>query len=226
MDILKNLTCNLHKDKYYYYNNSMFRLDYLKDNCQWYLYDYNEKTYNTVFDIQDFISKNKKILEDSKLMVEKTERCIERLIKILGECTFCTTFAVGWNICNSKIKLKIIIEKFGNIHNIQYTQDKSYIYKDISSDELEKFINSNIDDILYKDPINLNKNPIDKNLINDNDKTNEKLDKKNVVDINHLKQKLFIKLPKSKKISYQSCLPYDENKQKLEKIYGINLDLN
>lgn len=224
MDILKNLTCNLQKDKYYYYNNGMFRLEYIENNSQWYLYDYKEKTYNTVFDIENFINTNKDILKDSKLVVEKTEKYIERLIKILGEFTFCTSFTVGWNICNSKIKLKIVIDKFGDIHNIKYTHDKTYISKDISSDELENFINSNIDNILYKDPINPNKNAINKNVINEDNKINENIDKK--VDIDKLKKKLFIKLSKSKKMSYQSCLPYDENKIKLEKIYGIKLDLD
>lgn len=225
MDVLKNLTSNLQKDKYYYYNNSIFRLEYSKN--KWYLYSYKEKTYNTIFNIENFISTNKNILEESKLVLEKTEKYIEKLINTFGEFTFCTIFTVGWNICNSKIKLKIVIDKFGDTHQLQYTQDKTYIYKDVSSDELDKFINSNIDNILYKDTINLNIKIVNKNnKANENDKTNEILDKKNVVNINHLKQKLFIKLPKFKKISYQSCLPYDENKQKLEKIYGINLDLD
>lgn len=225
MDILKNLTFDLQKNKYYYYNNGMFRLEYNKNT--WYLYSYKEKTYNTIFDIENFINTNKNILEESKLVLEKKEKYIEKLIKILGEFTFCTIFTVGWNICNSKIKLKIVIDKFVDTHQLQYTQDKTYIYKDVSSDDLDKFINSNIDNILYKDPINLNVKVINLNdPINLNDKTNENVNKKNIVDINQLKKKIFIKLPKSKKISYQSCLPYDENKQKLEKIYGIKLDLN
>jgi hypothetical protein len=227
MEFLKTSNYNLLKDRYYYYNNGIFRLEYNKN--QWYLYNYNKKTYDTVGDIQTFIDTNKNILEQSKLMEDKIEHFVERLNQILGEVTFCTTFIFGWNICNSKIKLKIIIDKFSDIDSksitVQYTHNNTYIHNNISCEELEKFVNNNIDDILHKDPINI-KN-VDNNLNKDlNKDLNDNINNvKSKVDINILKKKLFIKLSKAKKISYQSCLPYDEDKQKLEKLYGIDLDL-
>jgi hypothetical protein len=152
---------------------------------------------------------------------------------MIGEFTFCTKFIIGWNICNSKIKLKFTIDKFSNIDDktikIQHTYNNNI--SNISGEELIKFVTDNIDMILYKDPIEnelqlnemkLNKLKLNDLEVNDNNYDDIKLNK---VNIDEIKQTLFIKLTKARKISYQSCLPYDDNKKKLEKIYGVNLDL-
>ena len=227
MEFLKTLNF-IDKDKYYYYDNGIFRLEYYCN--KWYLYDNNNKKSNIIYNIEDFINTNKYKLEKSKLMVEKNDEFIEKLIKMIGEFTFCTKFMIGWNICNSKIKLKITIDKFSNIDDktikIQHTYNNN-----ISGEELIKFVTDNIDMILYKDPIEnelqLNEMKLNKLKLNDLEVNDNNCDdiKLNKVNIDEIKQTLFIKLTKARKISYQSCLPYDDNKKKLEKLYGVNLDL-
>ena len=231
MEFLKTLNF-IDKDKYYYYyDNGIFRLEYYCN--KWYLYDNNNKKSNIIYNIEDFINTNKYKLEKSKLMVEKNDEFVEKLIKMIGEFTFCTKFIIGWNICNSKIKLKFTIDKFSNIDDktikIQHTYNNNI--SNISGEELIKFVTDNIDMILYKDPIEnelqlnemkLNKLKLNDLEVNDNNYDDIKLNK---VNIDEIKQTLFIKLTKARKISYQSCLPYDDNKKKLEKIYGVNLDL-
>ena len=232
MEFLKTLNF-IDKDKYYYYyDNGIFRLEYYCN--KWYLYDNNNKKSNIIYNIEDFINTNKYKLEKSKLMVEKNDEFIEKLIKMIGEFTFCTKFMIGWNICNSKIKLKITIDKFSNIDDktikIQHTYNNN-ISNNISGEELIKFVTDNIDMILYKDPIEnelqlnemkLNKLKLNYFEVNDNNYDDIKLNK---VNIDEIKKTLFIKLTKARKISYQSCLPYDDNKKKLEKLYGVDLDL-
>ena len=51
------------------------------------------------------------------------------------------------------------------------------------------------------------------------------LNTKPKLTVDEIKKKIFIKLSKARKIYYQSCLPYDDNKIKLEKLYGMTLDL-
>jgi|UniRef100_A0A6C0AM47 hypothetical protein len=232
MEFLKTLNF-IDKDKYYYYyDNGIFRLEYYCN--KWYLYDNNNKKSDIIYNIEDFINTNKYKLEKSKLMVEKNDEFIEKLIKMIGEFTFCTKFMIGWNICNSKIKLKITIDKFSNIDDktikIQHTYNNN-ISNNISGEELIKFVTDNIDMILYKDPIEnelqlnemkLNKLKLNYFEVNDNNYDDIKLNK---VNIDEIKKTLFIKLTKARKISYQSCLPYDDNKKKLEKLYGVDLDL-
>ena len=232
MEFLKTLNF-IDKDKYYYYyDNGIFRLEYYCN--KWYLYDNNNKKSDIIYNIEDFINTNKYKLEKSKLMVEKNDEFIEKLIKMIGEFTFCTKFMIGWNICNSKIKLKITIDKFSNIDDktikIQHTYNNN-ISNNISGEELVKFVTDNIDMILYKDPIEnelqlnemkLNKLKLNYFEVNDNNYDDIKLNK---VNIDEIKKTLFIKLTKARKISYQSCLPYDDNKKKLEKLYGVDLDL-
>ena len=227
MEFLKTLNF-IDKDKYYYYDNGIFRLEYYCN--KWYLYDNNNKKSNIIYNIEDFINTNKYKLEKSKLMVEKNDEFVEKLIKMIGEFTFCTKFIIGWNICNSKIKLKITIDKFSNINDktikIQHTNNNN-----ISGEELIKFVTDNIDMILYKDPIEnelqLNEMKLNKLKLNDLEVNDNNCDdiKLNKVNIDEIKQTLFIKLTKARKIYYQSCLPYDDNKKKLEKLYGVNLDL-
>jgi hypothetical protein len=153
---------------------------------------------------------------------------------MIGEFTFCTKFMIGWNICNSKIKLKITIDKFSNIDDktikIQHTYNNN-ISNNISGEELVKFVTDNIDMILYKDPIEnelnlneLNLNELNLNELNLNELNLNELNLKEI-NIDEIKKTLFIKLTKARKISYQSCLPYDDNKKKLEKLYGVDLDL-
>ena len=230
MEFLKTLNF-IDKDKYYYYyDNGIFCLEY--NSNKWYLY--NNKKSDIIYNIEDFINTNKYKLEKSKLMVEKNDEFIEKLIKMIGEFTFCTKVMIGWNICNSKIKLKITIDKFSNIDDktikIQHTYNNN-ISNNISGEELIKFVTDNIDMILYKDPIEnelqlnemkLNKLKLNYFEVNDNNYDDIKLNK---VNIDEIKKTLFIKLTKARKISYQSCLPYDDNKKKLEKLYGVDLDL-
>ena len=232
MEFLKTLNF-IDKDKYYYYyDNGIFRLEYYCN--KWYLYDNNNKKSDIIYNIEDFINTNKYKLEKSKLMVEKNDEFVEKLIKMIGEFTFCTKFMIGWNICNSKIKLKITIDKFSNIDDktikIQHTYNNN-ISNNISGEELIKFVTDNIDMVLYKDPIEnelqlnemkLNKLKLNDLEVNDNNYDDIKLNK---VNIDEIKKTLFIKLTKARKISYQSCLPYDDNKKKLEKLYGVDLDL-
>ena len=232
MEFLKTLNF-IDKDKYYYYyDNGIFRLEYYCN--KWYLYDNNNKKSDIIYNIEDFINTNKYKLEKSKLIVEKNDEFVEKLIKMIGEFTFCTKFIIGWNICNSKIKLKITIDKFSNIDDktikIQHTYNNN-ISNNISGEELIKFVTDNIDMVLYKDPIEnelqlnemkLNKLKLNDLEVNDNNYDDIKLNK---VNIDEIKQTLFIKLTKARKIYYQSCLPYDDNKKKLEKLYGVNLDL-
>jgi hypothetical protein len=242
MDFLKTLNFTDTCKYYYYYDNCIFCLEYRYN--KWYLYNINKKKSDIIYNIEDFINTNKYKLERSNLMVENNDEFVKKLIKIIGEFTFCTKFILGWNICNSKIKLKITIDKFTNIDNktikIQHTCNNN-IYDNIiniSGEELLKLVNDNIDMILYKDPI---KNDLEINDVNiklndleindDNIKLNDleinddniKLSKTNIDEI---KKTLFIKLSKARKIYYQSCLPYDDNKKKLEMLYGIKLDLN
>ena len=232
MEFLKTLNF-IDKDKYYYYyDNGIFRLEYYCN--KWYLYDNNNKKSDIIYNIEDFINTNKYKLEKSKLIVEKNDEFVEKLIKMIGEFTFCTKFMIGWNICNSKIKLKITIDKFSNIDDktikIQHTYNNN-ISNNISGEELIKFVTDNIDMVLYKDPIEnelqlnemkLNKLKLNDLEVNDNNYDDIKLNK---VNIDEIKKTLFIKLTKARKISYQSCLPYDDNKKKLEKLYGVDLDL-
>jgi len=209
MEFLKTLESTNKGNKYYYYDNDIFSLEY-HDN-KWYLYD-NKKKCDIIYNIEDFINTNKFKLEKSKLMVEKNDEFVEKLIKMIGEFTFCTKFIVGWNICNSKIRLKITIDKFNNIDNktikIQHTCNNIYEnISNISGEELLSFVIDNIDIILYKE---LN---------------TQELNTKSKLTIDEIKKKIFIKLSKARKIYYQSCLPYDDNKIKLEKLYGMKLDL-
>ena len=227
MEFLKTLNF-IDKDKYYYYyDNGIFRLEYYCN--KWYLYDNNNKKSDIIYNIEDFINTNKYKLEKSKLMVEKNDEFIEKLIKMIGEFTFCTKVMIGWNICNSKIKLKITIDKFSNIDDktikIQHTYNNN-ISNNISGEELVKFVTDNIDMILYKDPIEneLNLNELNLNELNLNELNLNELNLKEI-NIDEIKKTLFIKLTKARKISYQSCLPYDDNKKKLEKLYGVDLDL-
>ncbi len=225
MEFLKTLESTNKGNKYYYYDNGIFSLEY-HDN-KWYLYNNNNKKCDIIYNIEDFININKYKLEKSKLMVEKNDEFVEKLIKIIGKITFCTKFIIGWNICNSKIKLKITIDKFSNIHEktIKIHHISNDIYDNISGEELLKFVNDNIDIILYKDQIRNDLKIDDVNIkLNDLkvDEDNIKLDK---INIDEIKKTLFIKLSKSRKIYYQSCLPHDDNKKKLEKIYGMDLDL-
>ena len=249
MEFLKtlNFTDNS-KCKYYYYDNGIFCLEYYCN--KWYLYDINNKKSDIIYNIEDFININKYKLEKSKLILEKNDEFVENLIKMIGKFTFCTKFIIGWNICNSKIKLKITIDKFSDIDSksitVQYTHNNTYIHNNISCEELEKFVNSNIDNILHKDPIenelnsnelnlnelnlnelNLNELNLNDTNLNDTNLNDTNLNDTNLKEINidEIKKTLFIKLTKARKISYQSCLPYDDNKKKLEKLYGVDLDL-
>ena len=210
MEFLKTLESTNKGNKYYYYDNGIFSLEY-HDN-KWYLYSNNNKKCDIIYNIEDYINTNKFKFEKCKLMIEKNDEFVEKLIKMIGEFTFCTKFIVGWNICNSKIRLKITIDKFNNIDNktikIQHTCNNIYEnISNISGEELLSFVIDNIDIILYKE---LN---------------TQELNTKSKLTIDEIKKKIFIKLSKARKIYYQSCLPYDDNKIKLEKLYGMKLDL-
>lgn len=242
MEFLKTLNFT-EKCKYYYCNDgNVFHLEYIN---KWYLYNYNELKLSIIYNITDFINDNKNIFIESKNILDENDKYIDEIEQLIGKCTFCTRFIIGWNICNSKIKLKITIDRFKCITNktiqIQYTSNKTYNNETISNTELLNFINDNIESILFKDLDNNNKDldnnheldnnkdldnnhELDNNdLDNNHELDNKELDNKKAID--KIKKKLFIKLSKAKKIYYQSCLPYDEDKIKLEKLYGINLDL-
>ena len=216
MECLKNDLMNLQKGKirYNYYDNGNFYLEYY-DN-KWYLYN-NDKCHYTIIDnIDEFINQNKTALNKSKINQDKVEKFVDDLIKIIGDYTFCTTYIYGWNICNSKIRLKITIYKFKCIDNktinIQYTINNNIVDNNISFKELLKFVTINIDMILYKE-------------LSTQELSTQELNTQSKLTIDEIKKKIFIKLSKARKIYYQSCLPYDNNKIKLEKLYGMKLDL-
>ena len=235
MEFLKTLESTNKGNKYYYYDNGIFSLEY-HDN-KWYLYSNNNKKCDIIYNIEDYINTNKFKFEKCKLMVEKNDEFVEKLIKMIGEFTFCTKFIVGWNICNSKIRLKITIDKFNNIDNktikIQHTCNNIYEnISNISGEELLSFVIDNIDIILYKElntqELNtqeLNTRELNTQELNTQELNTQELNTKSKLTIDEIKKKIFIKLSKARKIYYQSCLPYDDNKIKLEKLYGMKLDL-
>jgi len=231
MECLQNDIMNLQKEKkrYYYYDNGYFYLEY--HNNKWYLYNYDKCNYTILNNIDEFINKNKTVLNKSKINQDKVEIFVDDLIKLIGNFTFCTTYICGWNICNSKIRLKIIIYKFKSIDNktikIQYTINDNVVDNNISVKQLLKFVTSNIDMILYKDlnEQTLNKQELNELKLNQLNLHENELNIKPKLTVDEIKKKIFIKLSKAKKIYYQSCLPYDDNKNKLEKIYGMKLDL-
>ena len=53
------------------------------------------------------INKLSKVIPKIDILI--IDQPVEKLIKMIGEFTFCTKFIVGCNICNSKIRLKITI---------------------------------------------------------------------------------------------------------------------
>ena len=86
--------------------------------------------------------------------------------------------------------------------------------------------------ILYKDlneqilkKQELNKQELNELKLNELNLDEIELNTKPKLTVDEIKKKIFIKLSKARKIYYQSCLPYDDNKNKLEKLYGMKFDL-
>lgn len=172
-------------------------------------------------------------------IVFQNEKFKKQIVELIGDTTFVTRNIFGWNIKNSKIKLKITVEKFKKNDDktvrLEYTIQNEIKDVFMTGKQILTFVKKHSDLILFKDiklnnkqltsklndlTINENKGDLWRSGTDDNLKlqlTKEKLEK--------IKRVLYISLPKERRISYQTCIPYNEDKQRLEKLMGMELDL-
>jgi len=195
--------------------------------------------------INEIDSDLKNDLQRSDDILSQNKTWKTQITDLIGSTTFYTRCISGWNIQNSKIKLKITMENFKSIDKktirLQYTLNSKTESKDILTTGKQVLIfvkkHENLITLKECDLDNVNKKNINKNDENNVDNTDTNTNNTNTDNIyfnknkltkeqlDKIKQVLYIRLPKDRRISYQSCLPYNEDKQRLEKIMGINLDL-
>lgn len=198
------------------------------------LYLYCNKT-----KIYKIINNNEELSVIKDELVKMNDICIEHakwkneVAQYIKNITFYTKYISGWDISNSKIKLKITLDNFKSITEksirLQSTiNDKSQdIF--VTGKQVLTFVKKH-KDIIFEVPVpvshtntantnsnveNVTKQIKDFKLEDENQMLN-----KNRNLIHH------IKLTKARRIAYQSCIPYDENKKRLEQIMGIELNLH
>jgi hypothetical protein len=142
--------------------------------------------------------------------------------------TFYTKYISGWDISNSKIKLKITLDNFKSI-----TEKSIRLQSSINDKSQDIFVTGK--QVLtfvkkHKDNIFIQQEPKSPNTILNVTKQIKDLkleDENQTLNKNHQNNLIHhIKLTKARRIAYQSCIPYDENKKRLEQIMGVELNLH
>lgn len=163
-------------------------------------------------------------------IVFQNEQFKKQIVEFIGDTTFVTRNIFGWNIKNSKIKLKITVDKFKKNDDktvrLEYTIQNEIKDVFMTGKQLLIFLKKWKDLIVFKD-INTENVNKELNKLNLNENSNSVIEKKQLTkeQLEKIKRVLYISLPKARRIGYQTCLPYDENKQRLEKLMGMELDL-
>lgn len=210
-----------------------------KDNClcclefyrgKMYLYKgYGKKCEHKVIEDISEIQDSGDLQRCNEIVLQN-KKWEDQIVNLIGNTTFSTRNIFGWNIQNSKIRLKITAENLKKMDDktvrLEYTIQNETKDVFMSCKQILTFIKKHSDLILFKDI-----------KVEDNEKLTSKLNDLNINDLDNVRPKitkeklekikrvLYISLPKARRISYQTCLPYNEDKQRLEKLMGMKLDL-
>lgn len=168
-----------------------------------------------IYDIDEFISINKENMKKTDRKFIEMIELKNEVVNIIGEYSLYNSFEYIWNIQTNKLQLKITLGCYNS--EILIETNLKHFENKIDKDTLLMFLNENQKLILKEISYKKNENSKVVNISLDDNIDEIKVDGKVEDAKNETREsssnkrsfieKLFVKMPKDKKIEYQTCKP-------------------